>query len=290
MESDRFSAQVFVRRRRAWLVVASLGTAALVTLASLLGLFAPWPYQREIENWVLQARGQDIGNLLAVVLLVVSTLRMRAGSTRATQLWIGTLLYLLYAYVIYAFAVHFGRLFLVYVAILGLVVHSLIAALPTNARPSGYPRGRVRVFAGAVLIVTGALFALLWLSELVPATLTGQAPASLDIAGLIVNPVHVIDLSVVLPGMIVIGVLALRGNQTALFLTVPALVFSVLMGLSIIAAMVLMTVSEGASGLASMVMVSVVVVASLVGAIGFARRLRLAPPTAGAAIPTLKST
>jgi hypothetical protein len=274
------SARAFVPRRGTSLVVASFGIAALVSLASLLGLFVPWPYQHENENWLLQARGQDIGNLLAVVLLVVSTLWMRAGSTRATQLWMGTLFYLLYAYVVYAFAVHFGRLFLAYVTVLGLVVYTLIAALPASARPSGYPRGAVRVFASGVLIGTGALFALLWLSELVPASLSGHAPPSLDLAGLIVNPVHVIDLSVVLPGMIVIGVLALRGNQTALFLTVPALVFSVLMGLSIIAAMVLIMVSAHTSGLAPMVMVAVVVVASLVGAIGYARRLSEAAPFA----------
>lgn len=62
-----------------------------------------------------------------------------------------------------------------------------------------------RIFAGWVLIVTGGLFALLWLSELVPATLSGQAASSLEIAGLTMNPIHVIDLSVVLPGRIIIG-------------------------------------------------------------------------------------
>jgi hypothetical protein len=263
-----------VQRRRTLLVVASFGIGALVTLSSLLGLLTSWPYKQETENWVLQARGQDIGNLLAVVVLIVSTISMRAGSSRATQLWIGTLFYLLYAYVVYAFAVHFSRLFLVYVAILGLVVYTLIAALPTSARPSVYPRGTVRVFAGWVLIGTGVLFALLWLSELVPASVSGQAPPSLEVAGLIVNPVHVIDLSVVLPGMIVIGVLTLRGNESGLFLTVPALVFSVLMGLSIIAAMVLIVVSGDTSGFVPMVMVSLVVGASLVAAIGYGRRFR----------------
>lgn len=124
----------------------------------------------------MQAGGQDLGNLLAVVVLTVSAIRMRAGSLRAMQLW-------------------------------------------------------ARVFAGWVLIVTGGLFALLWLSELVPATLSGQAPASLEVAGLTMNPIHVIDLSVVLPGMIIIGVLALRGNQKGLFLTLPALVFSIADGI-----------------------------------------------------------
>ncbi len=256
---------------------ASFGIAALVTLTSLLGLLTSWPYQQETQNWALQARGQDVGNLLAVVVLVVSTIRMRDGSFKAAQLWIGTLSYLLYAYVIYAFAVHFGRLFLVYVAILGLVVYSLIAALRRSPHPSGYPLGAARVFAAWVLIGTGALFTLLWLSELVPASISGQLPPTTAAAGLIVNPVHVIDLSVLLPGMIIIGVLALRRGQTGLFLTLPALVFTALMGLSIIAAMILIIVRGDTSGLVPMVMVAVVVGASVIAALGYARQLREAP-------------
>ncbi|TFC82741.1 hypothetical protein E3T23_03760 [Cryobacterium cheniae] len=268
------------RSRGTLLVVASFVISALVTFASLLGLFAFWPYQLETENWVLQARGQDIGNLIAVVLLVVSAIRMRAGSPRAAQLWMGTLLYLLYAYLVYAFAVHFSRLFLVYVAILGLVCYTLIYALHKGEHRSVAPRAAARVFAAWVLIGTGAVFALLWLSELIPATVTGQAPLSLEVAGLIVNPVHVIDLSVVLPGLIIIGVLALRGNETGLVRVVPALVFSVLMGLSIIAAMALIIATGDTSGLVPMVIVAVVVGASLAAAITYSHRRHDAPPAA----------
>jgi hypothetical protein len=273
MDTGQSRLQTTAQRQGTSLLVASLGIAVLVTLASMLGLLASWPYKEETENWVLQARGQDLGNLVAVIALIVSAIRMRTGSLRATQLWVGSLLYLLYAYMVYSFAVHFGRLSLVYVAILGLVFYTLIAALPTSARPSAYPPGNVRVFAAWVLISTGVLFALLWLSELIPATVSGQAPPSQKIAGLIVNPIHVIDLSVVLPGMIIIGILALRGDQTGLFLTVPALVFSVLMGSSIIAAMILIVISGDTSGLPPMVMVSVVVGTSLAAAIAYGRRL-----------------
>lgn len=274
MDPKTFGSEAAARRRSGLLIGLSLVIAVLVTVASALGLIAPWPYQDETENWVLQARGQDLGNLLAVVVLVVSAVRMRAGSFGAAQWWIGALFYLLYAYVIYAFAVHFGRLFLVYVVILGLASFALIIALSTRDRASVHPSGTARPFAAWVLIGTGALFALLWLSELVPATVSGQVPPSLAVAGLIVNPVHVIDLSVVLPGMITIGVLALRGNKTALELTVPALTFSVLMGSSIIAVMVLIGATGDFSGLVPLVMVAVIVAASLVAAIMYTRGLR----------------
>lgn len=262
------------QRRTGLPVAASFVIAALVAVASLLGLFARWPYQYETENWVVQAWGQDIGNLVAVVVLVISAVRMGAGSVQAAQVWMGALLYFLYAYIVYAFAVHFGRLFLVYVAILGLVAYTLIVALRQGEPPSAYPNGRARLFAAWTLIATGALFALLWLSELIPATVTGQAPPNLAVAGLIVNPIHVIDLSVVLPGMIVIGVLALRGQETGLGLTLPALGFSVLMGSSILAAMVLTVATGDASGLVPLAVVAVVVAASLAAAIAYGRRVQ----------------
>lgn len=253
------------------LVTASMGVAVLVILASLLGLMGSWPYEKETENWALQARGQDIGNLLAVVVLVVSGFRMRCGSLEAAQLWMGTMFYLLYAYVVYAFAVHFGRLFLVYVVILGLVFYTLLAGFPAPAHRWAYSAGAGRTLAALVLIITGLLFAILWLSDLVPATVSGRPPSSLVAAGLIVNPVHVIDLSVVLPGMVIIGVLVLRGNRAGSFLAVPALVFSVLMGASIVAAMILVVMSGETSALIPMVMVSVIVVASLLAAVACLR-------------------
>jgi uncharacterized Tic20 family protein len=272
---ERRAAASAQRRGEAWLLAASFVIAALASLASLFGLFASWPYESETENWVLQARGQDIGNIIAVVVLVVSAIRVHAGSVRAAHVWMGTLFYFLYAYVVYAFAVHFGRLFLVYVAVLGLVFYALIVALVSRELPAAYPGGAARSFAAWVLVGTGVLFALLWLSELIPATVSGNAPSSLEVAGLIVNPIHVIDLSVVLPGMILIGVLALRGRRTGLFLTLPALVFSVLMGSSIIAAMVLIVATGDTSGLVPMIMVAVVVGISFAAAVAFTRQLRV---------------
>lgn len=253
------------------LLAASSAIAALVAVSSLLGLLTPWAYRDETANWLLQARGQDIGNLVAVAVLVVSAIRMRAGSARAAELWLGTLFYLLYAYIVYAFAVHFGRLFLVYVAVLGLVSFTLIAAPPAKTQRASAGSGARRL-AGWTLIGVGGLFAMLWLTELVPATITGHAPPSLDSAGLIVNPIHAIDLSVVLPGVIAVGVLTLRGSESGTRLTVPALWFSVLMGSSIVAAMMLILASGDSSAVAPMLMVVVVVGASLAAMVAYAHR------------------
>lgn len=240
--------------------------ALLVTCSSLAGLLLPWVYAQETRNWTLQAQGQDVGNLLAVVVLLLAAPSYARGSLRAGLVWLGTLLYLVYAFVIYAMAVHFTHLFLVYVAVLALSAWGVLLHVPRLRGLLG-SHGNLRARAAAwVLIVIGLLFALLWLSELVPATVTGQAPASLAEAGLWVNPVHVIDLAVVLPAFVLTGAAALRGRPDGLFWLGPWLVFSVLMGASIVAAMTLMGLAGQGGALLPAVLVSGVVLASLLAA------------------------
>lgn len=237
----------------------------LVTVASIAGLTVPAVYGLETVNWTLQAKGQDIGNLVAVLVLLVSAQRFRRGSLRAGLIWLGTLLYLVYAYLVYSMAVHFNGLFLVYVAALGLSLYAIVFSIGNlRGRQATFPGGGRRRFAAWTLVATGALFGLLWLSELIPALLAAETPASLQEAGLWVNPIHVIDLSMVLPAFILTGAAALRGRRYGLLWLAPWLVFSVLMGSSIVAAMILIAGAGFTGTLPPAVMVSLVVAVSAV--------------------------
>jgi hypothetical protein len=243
----------------------SLPIAGLATVASLAGLLDPGVYDAETTNWATQAKGQDIGNLVAVVTLLVSAWWCRRGSHAAALVWLGTLFYFVYAYLVYAMAVHFNYLFLVYVAVLGLSSWALL--MTTNGlrlRGVDVPSGRR--LGGGTLVALGVLFAALWLADIVPALLSGDVPPSVEEAGLWVNPIHVIDLAVVLPGFVVCGVLALRRDAGGVFFAGPWLVFSVLMGSSIVASMILMTAEGFDDTVPPMVMVSVIVLASLLAA------------------------
>ena len=218
-------------------LVWTLAISALVAAASLWGLLGETPYDAETRSWAAQARGQDVGNLLAVATLLVSGHRYRRGSHRAGIVWLGTLLYLVYAYVVYAMAVHFTQLFLVYVAALGLSTWAVLLSVGRlRAADETFPAATGSRLPAWTCIAVAVLFGALWLSELVPATLSGEVPASVVEAGLWVNPIHVIDLAVLLPAMLLAGRLALRGEAAGAFLVGPLLVFSVLMGSSIVAA------------------------------------------------------
>src|SRR5947209_14323870 len=109
-----------------WLSVL---VAILVLLASGAGLLLTSTYARETASWAVQGIGQDIVNLVAALALLITASLVNKGSVKAFLVWSGVLLYLIYAYVIYAFDVHFNRLFLVYVAILGLSFYALVGSV-----------------------------------------------------------------------------------------------------------------------------------------------------------------
>jgi hypothetical protein len=229
---------------RSFAARASLPLAALLGAISLAGLTFPSLYARESASWTAQALGQDwVDLLLAVPWLVIAGLGARRGSRRALLLLGGGLAYTVYELVIYAFAVRFNALFLVYCATLGLALFSLCAlgaGLLREDPKSWYgPHVPARA-AGGFLITVAVVFALLWLAEVVPALARGSVPPSVAEAGVATNPVHVLDLAFVLPAHVLIGVWLLRGRSLAYALAPILLGFDALMAASIAGMMVVM--------------------------------------------------
>jgi hypothetical protein len=222
---------------RFW-VWLSIWTALLAILGNLVALGVPAIYAALKPGFYAQAVAQDVANLavIAPLWIVVAILALR-GSLRAYLLWLGVLTFTVYNYVLYTVAIPFGPLFLLWVAVLGLALWSLIGGAVTadhSAVRLAYKNpAAVRVAAWA-LIVVGILFALLWLSEDLPALLGGRAPASLQEMGLITNPVHVLDLGFFLPASILIGVWLLRSRPFAFTFAPGFLVFLILTGVPIL--------------------------------------------------------
>jgi hypothetical protein len=254
---------------------ATFAIAALVAIASIAGLASPSTYARETASWAAQGKGQDWADLLiAVPCLIASAVLALRGSRRAALLLGGALAYTVYTFAIYAFAVHFNGLFLVYCATLGLsafaLVHLVAGLASEDARAWYAPHAPVRLASG-FLIGPGITFALLWLGSVVPALLAGTVPVELAETALATNPVHVIDLSVVLPSMIAVGIGFARGGRTGALLAPILLSFSVLMAIAI-AILELYMVCAGVGG--SLVVAGVLAAMSAASAIVVVRLLR----------------
>ena len=178
----------------------------------LTGLLAPQIY-RDPAVLLPQNLGTDIVTLgIGIPLLGIGAGAMRVGSLRARLLWLGALGYLVYAYGMYALGVRWNPLFLAYLALFSLSFFALvIGLLGTDAalvrtRATGAP---VRSVA-AYLIVIAVLVSGVWLKEEVGSLLQGAVPLSVQQFEVPTNIVHVFDLGLVLPAMVIAAVLLLR--------------------------------------------------------------------------------
>lgn len=197
-----------------WLAMAS---ALLAGLGSVAGLwFVTDIYGQETPVFADQAAAQDLVNLLVVApLIVVLGWRAHRGHVRAYFGWLGCLGFTVYNYAIYAFSIHFGPLFLIWVAILGLSTFALLGSLATvdAAALKASFADRAPRWPGWFLIVTASLFALLWLSEILPDLAAHRPSTSASELNIPTNPVHVLDLAIFLPAAATSGVLLLRRHR-----------------------------------------------------------------------------
>jgi hypothetical protein len=207
-------------------------------------------YSPETENWAGQATGQDIANLVAYAAMAILALLAARGSLQAYLGWLGTLVYSAYTYAIYAFSVQLGPLFLVYVTVLGLSVYALAGGLssldPARVRAAFSERAPTTLTGGfLVAIATG--FYLLWLSEVVPAMLADGTPEFLHEVGLPTNPVHVLDMGLLLPTALLAGVLLIRRRPWGYLLAPAVLGSTILLGLGIVAVVVVLALRDVAT-------------------------------------------
>jgi hypothetical protein len=142
---------------------------------------------------------------VGVPILTVAARRARRGSVRALAVTTGVAAYLVYNAVMFAFATPFNPAFLLYEAMLGLGIATLVttgAALLDRAVDLDLAAPR---WVAAYLWVVVSLNTAVWLWSVLPALVDDRPTQWLDGTGLTTNPVIVQDLAVWLPLMAWLG-------------------------------------------------------------------------------------
>ncbi len=212
-----------------------LAAAAALAGLTLTGLYVDAP------NWTQQARGTDLATLfLAVPVLTIGLWRAIRGSSVGRLAVFAGLLYLLYNYAIFAFAVAMNPLTVVHIAIFGLSLWSLLLAGPAAGDDAeGVTERLDRRAAAGLLIAVAAMFGLLWLGQIAATSTTGVLPPDLVKAGISSNPVYALDLAFFLPLCALAGIGLLRRNSAAVF-AFPMLIWVALMGAGVVGGFLLM--------------------------------------------------
>ncbi len=220
-----------------------------IITTSLSGLLIPATYSQETVNWNVQAIGQDIINLFLILpFLLASAFYTGRGNKKALFVWSGCLLYLIYTFVIYCFSLHFNRLFLIYCFTFGSAFYGLAYVfyiLPKNPIIEWYKKSKIPFKTTGIYFITlGCLFYFLWLATIIPAVINGTTPREIIDIGALTNPVHVLDISIVLPGFLLTGVLLIKKKQIGLLLAPMFLVFCLLMDITIAVLNIIMFIKD----------------------------------------------
>ena len=221
--------------QRKIILTLSLLSGLSIVVVSCFGLFSPGTYSNETSNWMVQAVAQDAVDLFLISpLLIIAAIFAVRGSRVGLLIWSGVSLYIIYTYVIYCFDVHFNSLFFIYCFILGLSFYSFVYFLFSQVREPVKADGRLPVKTiGIYLMTIACAFYLLWLSQIFPSIIAHTIPKDVIAAGLPTNPIHVLDLSIVLPGFFIVAIFLMKKRPLGILLAPVILVFTVLMTITI---------------------------------------------------------
>lgn len=207
--------------------VLSALIAALMALASLGGLLIDNLY-RDNAFVVTLWRGNDLVTfLVAVPLLAGSLFYARRGSLRAQLVWVGMLAYALYNYAFYLFAAAFNQFFLFYVAIFTLSIYALIFALiKTDAEEIKWQfRDRTPVkLIGIYMLFIAAGLGILWIGSSLRFVATGVVPSDIVMTGHPTGIVYALDLSLLIPVLMLGGVWIWRRDAWGFVLAAMSLI------------------------------------------------------------------
>lgn len=224
------------------ILMLSLPLSFLVMIVSYCGIFVEDTYMREVKYYAVQGIGQDIINLFFVVpLLIINSIRY-TKSKSAALIWSGIILYLVYTYAIYCFSMHFNFLFLAYCMILGLSFYSFMYFVFSKMQEVKIEIQNFSVIktTSAFLIILSILFYFLWLSEIIPAVIKNEIPRSVIENGILTNPVHVLDISILLPAFIITAIKLMKKKEIGFLLAPSMLIFAGLMSFALMSMVIAM--------------------------------------------------
>lgn len=264
-------------------------TVLIVLLSFAASLAGALSYGHDRDRTVTTARGetvevQDTGvygySLRALVtggtpwdfvrlfvgipVLVVSFDLYLRGSLRGTVVFIGSLASFLYQYLLWTFDWAYNAYFLVYVGVfalslctLGLVLAGIDASRVRAEMSERFPVVTAASFSFAV----GGLLLFKCLGEIVPSIGTSAMPATGT--GYYTMVDQALDLGLLVPLFILVGILLLKRNTLGYLLSAGTLILAMTVGLSVVAGELMLGLSTGRVNAGGIAVFAVFLIAAL---------------------------
>ncbi len=256
--------------------INSIFIAILAGIATLSGLFWKGLYKHETISMAAQAMGQDLITLVICIPILLGSLYLiQKNSLRGNLIWMGTIFYFLYSYASMSFLATYNQLFLVYVALFSLSLYTFVyglLSLNVKTIKESISPGKTSKIAGAFLIFSGAMVALMWIKMIIDSLLTGIAPSALENYTTLV--IQALDIGVVFPATLIAGILILKGKQWGYALVSILLIKASLMGTAILSMIFFMTRNGVNPAIGQVIFFAIITIAGILISIAFYSKIK----------------
>jgi hypothetical protein len=181
-------------------------------------------------------RGTDAVTLfVALPLLLAAYFSALQGSRNGYIVLIGALFFFLYNGASMTFSAAFNSMFLAYATLFSVSLFATITALVTfdvqslaKSIQPGFPHRGIPIF----LFIAGVSTFLIWMSEVIPATISGIAPTILGSYTTLYT--HDFDSAVITPAAVLVGIFLWQRKPVGYLLSAPFLILCTLIGVVVI--------------------------------------------------------
>ena len=232
--------------------------ALLVILASILGLFVPDFYaNRNNAITTFEIAGQDIVSLVSGVLLLWLTLASQKGKIFRVVV-AGLLVYTAYTYAYFSFGLIVSKIYMIYLAIAGLSLYSIVSILVGLKDEDVGGVDRRRKIISAYVIVVVALVGIIDCQDLVMKTILSTDGMNTW------GAFYVLDVAFLFPAMAIAAFKSIEGHIPAVFFTGAFLIKTIALMPALILADILHFANRGVFVDLSFDVIAVVVMMSAI--------------------------
>lgn len=202
----------------------SILATILAAIASAIGLFNAKIYN---DNSFVKSAwyANDWVTLVVVVpLLIITLILSKNGDFKARLIWLGLLGYLFYNYAFYLFGAAFNNIFLLYVAIYTLSFFSLILGLIAWPVKNIINTSKVVRSVSVFLILISIMLCIVEIPPCFTFITTGALPEIIMKSQIHTSVVYALDLSLIVPVMILGAMLLWQNKDWGIVLSAMMLV------------------------------------------------------------------
>ncbi len=221
-------------------LISSYLIFVLATVTALVGISKPYLYNDNDFVKTAWMANDWITLIVVIPAFLITIFYLKRKGLKAELIWLGLLNYFLYNYAFYLFGAYFNNMFLLYVLICSLSFFSMLGFFSILKISEISFDNKITKWVTAFLLLLSAMLCLIEIPPCIQFISNGKIPELNLKTGLHTNIVYALDLTFIVPCMVIASILNLQKNVWGGVVSIIMLVKASTYGLVLISGTILL--------------------------------------------------